>query len=294
MKKYLIALLVFLSLIIVAVFSFFRIQDSKPDSFLQTREVVLSTTDHFGIEESSHLTDTSEREKKDIAVSKEMEEEEQSVEYFDPEYPDLTPEEVSAIMHKIQAGDVSCVKSVDLPDADSFTGWRDDYELVIVDVNRDGYEDIVFRKKDEKPDYRVVTSIFSYADNIFQDVFEDNAPGPYFYLLSADNRLISARKSGDASTYAHSYFLLNYDEDWDKTYEYGMGELWFWDLSDLSEEWLEEKYPEIMSVTDIKEGDIYYLKSEYKNGTESTTVIDKGEFLRLFNEMTGFDYDSIY
>lgn len=226
----------------------------------------------------------------------EQETEETSVQSdSEKEYPHLTPEEVSVIMHKIKEGDLSYIRGITTEDIQNFEGWH--CELIIVDVNRDGYEDIVFREKDERPDWRVIFSILSYENNMFQYVFEDLIEAPYFSLLSADNRRISAHEGSNVAIYDHSYFWENDDENWSSTLVYGIQELLFDGIADLPEGWLEENFPEI---PDIKDGDSFFWK--YTDIVDSNTgktitkreLISKDEFLQLFKEMTGFDYMPSY
>ncbi|MDO5601905.1 MAG: FG-GAP repeat protein, partial [Oscillospiraceae bacterium] len=208
-----------------------------------------------------------------------------------PFYEDLSPEEVLAIMQKIQAGDMSYIKSNAIFTTEKYermfqTGR---YELVLADINKDGFQDLVWRAascNDDKPYDKPITVIISYKDHAFQPVLADTVDAAYFYILSENDTVISCFEQGGVVIY-HTYSLYHYDEEWEETFQWGISAHGFYDLDELPEKWRAEHFPQVTT-----EGTYFVRFKEIPgtDGEEKEESITEEEFLQSFKEMTGFDF----
>lgn len=207
------------------------------------------------------------------------------------EYNNLSKEEVLDVMYKIQNGDMSYIDNDEAMDTQDYSKMFESgrYELVLADVNRDGYEDIVWRTRQygEKPYNQDIYMIISYSKNGFQRVFYDAVDGSNTYFLSKDNQIISRVEQGGIIM-IYSYSLYNYDTDWNPNFVQGIKALGFYDLTELPKGWIEEHYPNVTSegMYFIQTIQVYDTLKE-KNKLEK--IITEEEFLQIFKEMTGFE-----
>lgn len=209
-KKYVMIGVVFFSLILISILC------NKKDSIVS----VLKADSHI-----DHKMDTSNIAE-NVAINSEL----------NKEYNNLSKEEILDVMYRIQNGDMSYIDNDEAMDTQDYRRMFESgrYELVLADINRDGYEDIVWRTSQygEKPYNQDIYMIISYHNNTFQRVFYDAVDASNTYFLTKENQIISRVEQGGIIM-IYSYSLYNYDTDWNPDFVQGIKALGFYDLTEL-------------------------------------------------------------
>jgi hypothetical protein len=201
---------------------------------------------------------------------------------------DVNPDS-NNIFVKIMNGDLSDVV-VDEWGKDIFktnSDKEDDYEWIEYDINRDGTDELIYQFKNY-PNNIVKAIVGMFAVNgekaklVLFDIFEM----PRFYFLSKNGNIIYSDFWYGTTDY-DSYWLCEFDKEWNIEVVYKLELHYIYDLSELPSDW-KEIHPNMNDIGVYYS--ICYVNQDQEDYVED---LDEEEFYKLFEEMTGFSFDEM-
>lgn len=194
------------------------------------------------------------------------------------DYRNLTPEEVFRIMLRIKSGDIFYIKDTELLSQEDYTRMMKEwnFELILKDINHDGYDDLVWQENKGKKN---INAIISYHQNGFECVVHDMEDGATTYYFDGDKNIIEYTCGGTPWGIYEYFVKLNYDKNWNQTPAYGLGIKNIYDIEEYG-----------IDASDITEKGIYYTELVYLDELETLPLTEQ-QFLIKFSDMMGIDYD---
>lgn len=229
-------------------------------------------------------TEVPEIEEEDVVVQEMTEEQEES---------DSVDLESMSISERLQYGDFSCLVESDVVENERviehyqrFFGNIPDRtrRCISYDLNGDGIEDLIWQEEFTDSDIGAVMGIFACTEDSACCVFWDEADYSHRFFFSSSENLILHSWSDDF--YACTYYgYYEYDENWNRELVYGLKGYHITDFSEWSNEAWFQKHPEMGEVGS------YFFRVTEAGGVEQDELLEQDEFLRLYEELTGFPFN---
>ena len=229
-------------------------------------------------------TEVPEIEEEDVVVQEMPEEQEE---------PDSMDLESLSISERLQSGDFSClVESEVIENERVIERYQRFYNVIpdrtrrciSYDLNGDGIEDLIWQEEFTDGYVGAIMAIFACTEESARCVFWDEADYTYRFFFSSTEKLILHSWSNDF--YACTYYgYYEYDENWNRELVYGLKGYHITDFSEWSNEAWFQEHPEMGEVGS------YFFRVTETDGTKKEELLEQDEFLRLYEELTGFSFD---
>jgi len=226
-------------------------------------------------------TQVPEIEEEDVVVQEMPEEQEES---------DSVELESLSISERLQNGDFSCLVESDVVENDEIERVYHiheelgDAKWTLYDMNGDGIEDLIFQEVSNYGNMNPIGGIFACYEDYARCIYWDEADYTYYMFFSSTEKLMLYSWNGGIYSCVY-YGCYEYDENWNRELVYGLVGYRIYDFIDLDrEEWIQE-HPEMGEVGS------YFFRVTEVGGVEQDELLEQDEFLRLYEELTGFPFN---
>ena len=193
----------------------------------------------------------------------------------------LSDETDKALIEQIISGDFSGIEESDVVSIEElesvYKNISEDTEWTLCELNSDGIEDLIWRKRENSGQEKEIIGIFDIEGKGKCVFWDEMDAGEYFFVADNGNLIYYSQYFG---IYDYMSFEKNiYDRSWNRELETG---LYIYNIYDVEEilYWFDEH-----DHTNMTENGIYFLR--YADGVEE--IIEEKEFVEEYKEIPQLD-----
>lgn len=203
--------------------------------------------------------------------------------------------DMQEIYKQVMAGDLTALSQMEdferIESAYNNPNTLSYYEWKLVDIDHNGYEELVWQEKEDAGYRKRIVGLFSFEKEPKCIIWDLNDSTEFYFISDRGNLVYYDQYFGMYRFFSLDGYTL--DENLDLDFTYGLRLYDIYDLSEIDENYLlefQESNPDIVS-----EG-IYYRKitSQDSKGGETKEILTEEQFVIEFAELMGTDFYEYY
>lgn len=166
-----------------------------------------------------------------------------------------------------------------------------DYEWKLIDIDHNGYEELVWQQKENVSYMKRIVGLFSFEKDPKCIIFDLNDSAEFYFISDSDNLVHYDQYFGMYRFFRLDGYTL--DENLDLDFTYGLCLYDIYDLSEIDEDYLLEFQENNSDV--VSEG-IYYRKivPQDNKSKKAKEILTEEQFAIEFTDLMGIDFYKFY